>query len=83
MNPLNTFLKAKSWADERAKFFSKNGRNVYFIVCKWNDGFIVHEAKEVYKHIKEYTCDELVYCSNEDELKRITIMIRFNEKFKP
>ena len=77
MNPLDTLEKAIAWADNRAKSFSKSNIKAYYVVCKWNEGFIVHHINEVLNHLKEYSCDELVYCTDAEELKKLIIMIRF------
>ena len=77
MNPLNTFEKAKEWADSRADFFSSDIILVSFVVCNWNGGYIVHNIKHIYNHLKEYSGDEIVYCTNENDLKTLLIFLRF------
>ena len=62
MNPLNTIEKAKIWADNRAKIYQ--GKQC-FVVCKYNDGFIVQGLKFLIDHINEYTMDSIVYCTDE------------------
>ena len=57
MDPLNTLDKAKSWAENRAKVY---GSGCAFMVCKWNDGFIINNIKFVIEHIDEYKSDDTV-----------------------
>lgn len=77
MSPLDTFDKAKAWAHNRAQTFSKDGMKSYFVVCPYNEGYIVHDIKHIYSHINEYLSEEILYCTNEDEFKQIIITIRF------
>ena len=77
MNPLNTFYKAKKWAQNRAKTFSKDGRKSHFVVCTYNKDYIVHESKQVYTFKNEYLSEEILYCTDENEMKKIIYTLRF------
>ena len=80
MNPLNTFEKAKLWADERAKFFADNVSDSYFVVCTHGDGYIVHNVKHIYAHKNEYSSKEILYCTDKHELKMIILTLRLLDK---
>jgi len=80
MNPLHTLEKAKEWAHNRAKIYSEHVKKIHFVVCKHNDGYIVHNAKFIYDHKNEYSSDELVYCTNHDEFKTIISVLRLFQK---
>ena len=76
MNPLNTIEKAKKWAHNRAKLFSVNGKLVSFVVCSWNDGYIVHPTSHIIRFQSEYSSDEIIYCTDEDDFLKIMVLLR-------
>ena len=82
MNPLDTLEKAKEWAHFQATLYDDIPKKIYFVVCKWNEGYIVHKARFIYEHIKEYKSEEIVYCTDITEFKLILITLRLlqNEK---
>ena len=76
MNPLRTVERAIEWAENRAKVY-KNG--VSFCVCKFNDGYIVHNSKFVKEHYKEFDFEEIFFCTDEYVLKQILALIKIHK----
>lgn len=76
---LETLEKAKDWAEDRASVYSTNTLKKHFCVFKWNNGFIVHDTKFIEEHHKEYSSEEIVYCTDSFEFKRIMIILRFTK----
>jgi hypothetical protein len=79
MNPLNTLEKAKEWATKSTSFYSKDIEKRHHVVCRWNDGYIVHNVRHIEEHYKEYSSDEIVYCTDKNEMKRLFVMLRFKK----
>jgi len=76
MNPLSTIERATRWAENRANNYT-NGAS--FCVCKFNDGYIVHDSKFVKEHYKEFSFEEIIFCTNEYVFKQIIALIRIDK----
>lgn len=76
MNPLDTLEKAKEWAENRAAAY---GNGCSFCVCKWNEGYIVHDSRFIKDHFKEYEPDEIIFCTDKYVFEQILALIRINK----
>ncbi len=76
MNPLDNLEKAKDWAKNRANTY---GNGCSFCVCKWNEGYIVHNSKFVKEHYKEFDFEEIFFCTDDYVLKQIIGLIKIHK----
>ena len=74
---IKTLEEAKEWAHNRAKIYEQSINKIHFVVCKWNDGYIVHDTKFIYSHRKEYKSEEIIYCTDKVEFKLLLLTLRF------
>jgi len=76
---LENLEKAKAWAENRAHVYCQNVLKKHFCVCKWNNGYIVHDLELIKEHYKEYSSNEIVYCTNQEDFKKLMVLLRFQE----
>lgn len=70
INTKMTIEQAIEWAHNRSQIYD----NRYcFVVCKFNDGYIIQTLKYVMDHIDEYKTDDVVYCTNYEKMEKYLI----------